>query len=65
MILGKICQNYRIELGYRQIDVANETGYSKENVSSFENGRNDNCYLLLWYISHGLKYDMIREGMKL
>lgn len=52
--VGAICKKFREELGCFQSDVAIETGYSKENVSSFETGRNDNYRILLWYLSHGL-----------
>lgn len=56
-ILGKRCKQYRVEHGYLQANVANDTGYSKENVSAFETGRNDNATILLWYFAHGMKYE--------
>lgn len=58
--LGIICKKYRKRSGYYQIHVANDTEYSVENISAFENGRNDNCRILLWYIEHGLTLEEIR-----
>lgn len=52
--IGQRCKKYRIEQGYLQRDVARDTGYSSENVSSFESGRNDNSRILLWYFNHGM-----------
>lgn len=63
--MGQRCKNYRVEHGYYQIDVAEETGYSVENVSSFETGRNDNARILLWYFAHGMQYEhLFGEGVK-
>lgn len=44
-------------MGVYQKDVAEATGYSLENVSAFEAGRNDNLRIFLWYIQHGLNVD--------
>ena len=52
--IGRRCKKWREDHGYFQRHVADSTGYSVENVGSFENGRNDNCRLLIWYISHGM-----------
>ena len=60
--VGQRCKNFRIEKGYYQTDVARDLGYSLENISSFENGRNDNAIILLWYIMHGMPIDKIIEG---
>lgn len=60
--IGNKCREYRKKCGYFQLDVANDVGYSIENVSAFENGRNDNSRILLWYIEHGLTFDMIKKG---
>lgn len=62
MSIGKICAKYRKECGYRQIDVSLDTGYAVTNVSSFENGRNDNGYLFLWYILHGMTAEYLLEN---
>lgn len=60
LYIGKRCKEYRTEKGYYQMDVANDTGYSIENISAFENGRNDNARILLWYFSQGMTYDYLR-----
>lgn len=62
--IGRRCKAYRIEQGYLQRDVARDTGYSSENVSSFENGRNDNSRILLWYFAHGMQVsDLYMRGV--
>lgn len=53
--IGKRCKEHREQLGKCQFDVAFETGYSKENVSAFECGRNNNAIIFKWYIEHGLQ----------
>lgn len=63
-LVGDVCREFRKEQGYYQMNVANDLGYSLENISAFENGRNDNLRILLWYIAHGLTFDMIRERMR-
>ena len=61
--LGKACQRFRQKQGISQSTVANETGYSVENVSAFECGKNDNSKIFLWYLYHGLDtVEIIREG---
>ena len=57
--IGERCKRFRQLLQYRQIDVARDTGYSLENISGFENGRNDNGLIMLWYIAHGMSVGMI------
>lgn len=52
--VGQKCKKFRVEHGYYQTDVASDTGYSVENISSFETGRNDNARILLWYFEHGM-----------
>ena len=37
-----------------QSEVANELGYTRTNISEFENGRNRNFGIFLWYIGKGL-----------
>lgn len=58
-LIGARCKAYRMSLGYYQADVAKFLDYSKENISAFENGRNDNLRILLWYILHGMTTDQI------
>lgn len=52
--IGKRCQTYRKSISILQTQVAEETGYSTENVSAFENGRNDNIRIFSWYLLRGL-----------
>lgn len=52
--LGKICQKFRRRQGISQLNVAIETGYSVENISAFECGRNNNVLIFLWYVYHGM-----------
>ena len=59
--LGRRCKQFRVDNGYYQSDVASETGYSVENISAFETGRNDNAKILLWYFEHGMKYEHLFE----
>lgn len=60
--MGKRCKQYRVKQGYYQADVAEDTGYSIENISSFETGRNDNARILLWYFARGMKYEYLVGG---
>lgn len=60
--VGKRCKRFRLKNGYLQIHVAADTGYSVENVSAFETGRNDNYRILLWYLSHGMKPENLFES---
>lgn len=46
----------------KQSQVARELGYSLENISAFENGRNNNAEILLYYIKKGwIEYEFIRD----
>lgn len=60
--MGQRCKQFRVEQGYYQTDVAADTGYSVENISSFETGRNDNARILLWYFERGMKPEYLFEG---
>ena len=44
--------------------VAKELGFSVENISSFENSRNDNYYILLWYLRKGMTIGELLEGLE-
>ena len=70
-IIGNICKEFRKKkLGITQKAVAEENGYSVENVSSFENGRTNNALLFVWYFLNGLDinffYDFLEkdEGLR-
>ena len=54
-IIGQLCKRHRRRLGLTQSDVAKQTGYTTANISSFETGRNNNMFILLWYVLNGLQ----------
>lgn len=60
--IGARCKEYRLTLGVLQYHVANDIGYSLENISAFETGRNDNSRILLWYFNHGMTIDYLMKG---
>lgn len=53
--IGRKCANFRRSIGYSQKQVADELGYSRTNISMFENGKNYNMTILLWYLKRGLE----------
>lgn len=55
--LGERCKNFRKDLRLKQSEVAADLGCSVENVSAFENGRNGNLQILLWYVKKGFKVE--------
>ena len=55
-----ICSSYRKVLALTQKDVAEDTGYSIENVCAFEKGRNLNYIIFLWYLEKGLDIEFCR-----
>lgn len=62
--LGARCKQYRESIGLYQYHVAEETGYSTENISAFETGRNDNSRILLWYFMHGMKAEYLKGELE-
>lgn len=60
-VIGKMCRELRMNKGMLQREVAADTHYSKENISAFENGRNRNTDILMWYIRNGLDLEKLRE----
>ena len=63
--VGLNCQTFRRnKTNYSQSMVAKELGFSIENISSFENSRNDNYYILLWYLSKGMTIKELLEGLE-
>lgn len=62
--LGQICKKHREQMGLYQYNVADDIGYSKENISSFECGRNDSAIIFLWYLVNGLDLDSVKEMMR-
>lgn len=54
-LCGECCAKFRKDvLGITQEQVAKELDYSQENISAFENGRNANNAIFLWYVQKGL-----------
>lgn len=62
--IGANCKRWRVDHGYFQQDVADDTLYSVENVCGFENGRNDNLRIVLWYMLHGMTLEELLEGVR-
>ena len=62
-IIGMLCKYTRLEQGLSQEEVAQELGCSNQNISMFENGRNNNAIVLLWYILHGLPETLKKWGI--
>lgn len=59
VLLIKRCRAWRRSKGYTLKDIAIDTGYTISNISSFELGKNDNMYILLWYLGHGMTYEQL------
>lgn len=53
-MLGEICKNYRKKIKKTLADVAYDTDYSVANISKFENNKNFNYMILLWYVENGM-----------
>lgn len=54
-INNELCKKFRQEqLKVTQKDVAEELNFSQENISAFENGRNGNVVIFMWYVKNGL-----------
>lgn len=52
-ILGNRCRAFRRDNGYAVSQIAKELNYTERYIYSFEEGKADNCMILLWYIRHG------------
>lgn len=63
-IIGKKCKEFRMSLGYTQDYVGYSIGYSRETISMFENGKNDNLLIFLWYVSMGMDISNIITDMR-
>ena len=55
LTIGQKCANFRRLIGMSQQQVADELGYTRTNISMFENGKNYNMTILLWYLKRGLE----------
>ena len=53
--IGQKCANFRRLIGISQQQVADELGYTRTNISMFENDKNYNMVILLWYLKRGLE----------
>lgn len=61
--IGGKCRQYRKRVLKTDLrEVANSVGYSRENVSAFESGRNANSLILLWYLSKGMTFEQLTGG---
>lgn len=54
MEISTLCKNYRKTIGKTQQQVADDLKMSVQNICDFENGRNRNLNILLWYTAHGM-----------
>lgn len=52
--LAARCRDLRLLLGKTQREVADEIGYTRQNISLFELGKNPSLDILMWYVRHGL-----------
>ncbi len=62
--IGEMCKSARVEHGYTLVEAGTQMGYDFSTVWGFENGRNDNYIILLWYVTKcGVDpVDVVREG---
>lgn len=55
ILLGQKCKSFRESIKETQFSVAVDTDYSMETISGFENGRNNNLSIFLWYLNAGME----------
>ena len=53
-LIGEMCKRHRENSGVTQAQVAEDTGYSEQNISSFETGRTNNMLIFLYYVNRGV-----------
>lgn len=53
--IGYLCKRWRIGNNYQLSQVAIDTDYTQDNIIKFEQGKNNNMNILLWYIEHGFE----------
>lgn len=53
--IGYLCKRWRIGNNYQLSQVAADTDYTQDNIIKFEQGKNNNMNILLWYIEHGFE----------
>ena len=54
--IGQACRKFRKDRGITLYEVAKAVCTSMENVSMFENGRNDCATIYNWYLQMGMKF---------
>ena len=59
--VGNFCRELRYKKGYRLDDVVERSGWSRSNISKFENGHNDSATLLLLYLHYFADYEVMIE----
>lgn len=60
--IAAACKAYRVEtLKMTQDEVAAEIGYTRTNISEFENGRNRNLSIFMYYVSQGLPMESLER----
>lgn len=60
--LGNLCKRWRIMNNYELSVVASDTGYTAENIIKFEQGKNNNLKIFLWYLEHGFDVKRFRKA---
>lgn len=63
--LGLLCSTYRKSMHISQSTIAIKTGYTVENISAFERGRNCNFIIFLAYVNIIPIPDIIKELNKI
>lgn len=53
--IGYLCKRWRIGNEYNLSQVAEDTNYSQDNIIKFEQGKNNNLNIFLWYVEHGFE----------
>lgn len=60
--IAAACKAYRVEtLKMTQDEIAAEIGYTRTNISEFENGRNRNLSIFMYYVSRGLPMETLER----
>ena len=57
--VGELCKRWRITNNFALSEVAEELDYSVDNIVKFEQGKNNNMMILLWYLLHGFNLNKI------
>lgn len=60
--IGNLCKRWRIMNNFDLSEVAQATGYTTDNIVKFEQGKNNNMKILLWYLEHGFDVSRFRKA---